>query len=120
MNRRHFLKSTAGIAAFATLPTAIDAAESTQQTIKIGFLGVSHSHASEKVKLVRASPDWELIGICEPDEEARRPYGQAGIKLLSQRELLDECAVVVVESPVRDHAAHAKLALGAEKHVHVE
>jgi predicted dehydrogenase len=120
MNRREFLKSTAGLVTLAALSQASGAAESTRDKIKIGFLGASHSHASEKVKLVRGSQDWELIGICERDEEARRPYEQAGIRILSQRDLLSDCTVVAVESAVRDHAPHAKLALEAGKHVHVE
>jgi predicted dehydrogenase len=39
---------------------------------------------------------------------------------LSQEELLSRSQVVAVESPVQDHARHAKLALSAGKHVHLE
>lgn len=120
MNRRKFLTSTAGLATWAAFPPAIGAAESTRQKIKIGFLGAAHSHASAKVGLVRESPDFDLVGICEPDEETRRPYERAGTRLLSQRELLGACTVVAVESAVRDHARHAKLALEAGKHIHLE
>jgi predicted dehydrogenase len=120
MNRRKFLRSTSSLAALTFLPPISASAVTPAQKIKIGFLGVSHSHASEKVKLVRALQDWELIGICEKDEEVRHAYDQAGIKILSQRDLLTECTVVAVESAVRDHARHAKLALEAGKHVHVE
>jgi predicted dehydrogenase len=47
-------------------------------------------------------------------------YAKIGIPLLSQEELLARAQVVAVESAVQDHARHAKLALSAGKHVHLE
>ena len=88
--------------------------------IKIGFLGMSHSHAAGKLKVVQDSPDFELIGISEDSEKVRAPYQRAGVNVLSQDALLNACSVVAVESAVRDHARHAKLALQAGKHVHGE
>lgn len=123
MNRRAFIESTFAAAATATWmenPNFATAAETPARRIKIGFLGASHSHASEKVKLALASPDYELIGICESDENVRRRYQSAGARFVSREQLLSEAEVVAVESPVRDHARHAKLALEAGKHVHVE
>ena len=98
----------------------IAAPESPKPKIKIGFLGVSHSHAAGKLKVVQESPEFELVGISEESEKIREPYGSTGVKFLSRDELFNASSVVAVESAVRDHARHAKLALQAGKHVHVE
>ena len=123
MNRRSFLKSTVALAAaapFAGPVSTADAAPALNARIKIGFLGVAHSHAMEKVKVIRESPVYELAGICEDSEKIRELYGNMGVKFLSEEALFKDCAVVAVESAVRDHARHAKRALEAGKHVHVE
>lgn len=51
MNRRTFLSSA------LAAPLAAGVAE---PRIRIAFLGASHSHASEKVKVVRENPSFEL------------------------------------------------------------
>jgi predicted dehydrogenase len=121
MNRRSFVKTSICFAtALAGNPGAIAAAGPADTRIKIGFLDVSHSHASGKVKVVQESPEFELVGIFEESEMAAEPYRKIGIKVLSQTQLFDACSVVAVESAVRDHARLAKTALQAGKHVHLE
>ena len=88
--------------------------------ILIGFLGVSHSHALEKFKVVRESSEFELIGVVEDAEAVREPYARLGAKFISREELFARAEVVVVDSAVADHARDAKLALSVGKHVHVE
>lgn len=117
MNRRDFLLT--GSAALGALATGLHAAEPPRK-LRIGFLGVAHSHAAQKVKLVRESPDWTFVGICEEDPRLREIYAKQGLRLLSEEELLRECEVIAVESAVRDHVRHATLALGGGAHVHVE
>jgi predicted dehydrogenase len=72
------------------------------------------------VKVVRESPGFELVGICEDSAKIREPYADMNVSFITEEALLKECAVVAVESAVRDHARHARLALEAGKHVHVE
>jgi predicted dehydrogenase len=91
MRRREFLAT--GLAATAA-----------GDRIRIGFLGSSHSHAAEKIRVVRESPRWELVSIAEDD----RLLADASIR------------VIAVESGVKHHARHARLALEAGKHVHLE
>lgn len=112
MNRRQFIFATTGIiGAFGA-----DA----RPRIKAGFLGGEHSHAAEKWRLVSQSPDYELVGMAEESAEVRKSYERFGAKFLSAEELIAASDVVFVESAVRDHARHAKMALRAGKHVHVE
>lgn len=111
MDRRTFL--------FAAAAGTVAGAET---RIRIGFLGVSHSHAWDKAVVVRESAEWELAGVAEKDPAVRARYEQAGIRILSEEELLGDptIRVVAVESAVPDHAHDARRALAAGKHVHLE
>jgi predicted dehydrogenase len=115
LDRRAFLHATL---VAATAPAF--AAQSPARRLKIGFLGVAHSHAAGKLRVARQSPDWELIGIAEEDAKLAEAHRQQGIPVLSPEQLIERAEVVAVESAVRDHHRHAKLALVAGKHVHVE
>ncbi len=98
------------------------AANAAADRIRIGFLGASHSHAWEKSVVVRESPRCELAGVCEADAEIRARFEKAGVRILSERELLEDptIRVVAVESGVQQHAGHGRLALEAGKHLHLE
>ena len=115
--RRDFLTS-AGISA-AVLSTGVsplsgaDTPAANQQPLAIGFLGATHTHAMEKVSVIRASPSYRLIGVCEESAGARPAIERQGLKLLSRDELLERSAIIVIESAVRDHARDALLALRA-------
>jgi predicted dehydrogenase len=121
MKRRTFLK-TAMAASAGGLASGLAAETSPAAAgrIKIGFLGMAHSHAAEKLKVVRESSDWELVGICEEDEALRRRCVESGVAAVSPEQLLEQSQVIAVESNVQDHARQAKIALSAGKHVHLE
>ena len=112
MIRRLFLQSLAG-ATLAAQPAA---------RIRIAFLGGSHSHAEAKVKVVMTSPDYELAGLWEEDSKAREGYERAGVRMLSRDQILDDKSiqVIAVESEVAEHGPHARAAVEAGKHVHIE
>lgn len=116
LQRRAFLKSAA--AAAIALPF-VRGAES-KPRLKIGFLGISHSHGPGKVQVVKASTDWEFVGACEPDARVRAANPNLSANFISQEELFSRAEVIAVESPVREHARDAKLALEAGKHLHIE
>ena len=119
MNRRQFLSTAATATAVLSTPLGIHAAEASRR-IPIGFLGATHSHGPDKIKLAMTSPDWEFVGVCDTSAAGRATCEKLGAKLISQEELFQRAEVVAVESEVRDHAAHALLALKAGKHVHLE
>jgi predicted dehydrogenase len=116
MNRRAFLQT----GACAILGAPVLRAQSPKRRIRVGFLGVAHSHAAGKWKALQNSGEFELVGIAEESPKLRTEFEKLGAKVLNARELLNGTDVVVVESAVRDLAANAKLALAARKHVHVE
>lgn len=107
---------------FLAMSAASAALQAQRQPVAIGFLGASHSHASGKLGVVRASADWRLIGVTEQDAELRAGVQKAGGRLLPREELLrhPEIRVIAVESAVRDHAADGLAVLNAGKHLHLE
>jgi predicted dehydrogenase len=114
-SRRSFLRFSAAAALGASRASA-----QTRKPLKLGFLGVAHSHGPGKVAVVKASSDWELIGIHEPDEAVRQGRAELGVPWIGLDELFSKAEVVAITSPVRDHTRHAKIALEAERHVHLE
>ncbi len=117
MNRRDFLATT-GVA-IASAPSLLSAADAPRR-LRAGFLGGAHSHAPDKWRLVRESPDYELVGMAEDSPDVRAAYQARGARFLPADELVAACDVIFVESAVRDHARDALLALRAGRHVHVE
>lgn len=118
MDRRVFLGSAGG----SLLAMNAAAAHGQEAKVRVAFLGVSHSHAKDKVKVVRESPACELVGIAEEDLALRDSYERSGVRLLSRNQLLNDKSIqlVAVESGVKDHAPHAELVLRAGKHIHIE
>ena len=123
-NRRDFLTattlSTVALATDASLLGAVEPLPTQKRPIAIGFLGAVYSHATDKLSVVRASKEYNLVGVCDDDPTVRRGCEKQGIQLLSQAALLKGSEIVIIESAVRDHALHARLALEAGTHVHLE
>jgi predicted dehydrogenase len=118
LHRRAFLQSVVGSAiALGASPLC---AQSQKPKIKVGFLGAAHSHAVAKWKLMQNSADFQLLGLAEESPEVRAQFEKQGAAILSIDELLRSSEAIIIESPVRAHARHARLALRAGKHVHVE
>jgi len=114
MNRRAFLHATGAVTA------ALPALAADARRIRIGFLGCSHSHGMPKVKLALTSPDWECVGVFEPDAKHRTAAEKLGAKSLTVEQVLAASEVVAVECDAKDRHRLAKLALQAGKNVHLE
>jgi predicted dehydrogenase len=106
-------------------PGSADEPGPARTRIKIGQIGVGHAHAG-KLSAYRASPDYEVVGVVEPDAELR---GQAeaapafrGLKWLSRDQLLATRGLraVLVETRVRDLLDNAEACVSAGLHVHVD
>ena len=123
MDRRSFVRAVACLSlgpALRDLAHGADAASQPQPRLKVGFLGAAYSHAAPKLALLRNHPDFELVGVWDDDAKIREQVAGQGIEVLSQDEVLARSEVIAVESAVRDHARHARIALTAGRHVHLE
>lgn len=93
--------------------------------VRIGQIGVGHGHAA-KLGVYRASPDYEVVGIVEPDEALRaRAQGQPaflGLPWMTTEQLLNVAGLeaVLVETRVADSLAAAEACIAAGKHVHLD
>jgi predicted dehydrogenase len=98
------------------------AGETASPRIRTAFLGGAHPHGPAKVELVSRHPDFDLAGICETDAAWRTRFEKAGVRLLARDQILQDSSIelIVVDSRVYDHAADARDALRAGKHVHLE
>jgi len=94
--------------------------------IRCGLLGAGHAHAMGKLDALRDSSDYELVGVCEPDEAIRtRLRGDErleGVRWLTQEELLGDgsVAMVAVESTVPHLLELGRAAIDAGKHIHLD
>jgi predicted dehydrogenase len=102
------------------------AAEAGQKPKRCGFLGINHAHALDALGVVRALPEYEVVGICEPDDSvrealARHPKVQ-GLPWLSMDDLLGDETVrmVAVESDVPRLLELGRTAVDAGKHIHLD
>ncbi|MDP1797524.1 MAG: Gfo/Idh/MocA family oxidoreductase [Planctomycetaceae bacterium] len=120
LDRREFLTT-------ATVLTAVSrfALASEKPRIKIGQIGVGHAHAN-KIAAYRSSPDYEVVGVVEPDAALRKQVEASdlyrGLKFLTQDELLATPGLqaVLVETRVRDSLDAAEVCVNAGKHIHLD
>lgn len=132
--RRGFLQAVGGGAIAGTiseslLPGTISSAQADEKAatprIKIGQIGVGHAHAS-KLSVYRQSPDYEVVGIVEPNPELRKKAESQepfrGLPWMSQEQLLNVSGLqaVLVETQVRDLLKTAETCVTAGKHVHID
>ena len=131
-SRREFLGTVGSGALAGALGSSLIWATSSQAApkairpkIKIGQIGVGHAHAS-KLSVYRASDDYEVVGIVEPDAKLRQQAETqalySGLKWMTQEQLLNESGLqaVLVETRVRDLLNTAETCVAAGKHVHLD
>lgn len=93
--------------------------------IKYGQIGVGHAHAN-KMSVYRASPDYEVVGVVEPDPALRaaaeRSDTYRDLPWMTQEQLLNQpgLQVVGVETRVRDLLDTAAVCIDAGVHIHLD
>jgi Predicted dehydrogenases and related proteins len=100
----------------------VHAAQPAGGKIKLGQIGVGHAHAN-KLGVYRKSPDYEVVGVVEPDarlrEAAKDQPAFRDVRWMTEERLLNVpgLRVVTVETHVRDLLATAQRCIDAGKHV---
>jgi predicted dehydrogenase len=114
-----------GAVTLASPPILAQDASRKPPPIRIGQIGVGHAHAS-KLSVYRASADYEVVGIVEPDKSLREKAKTEGafrdLPWLTQEQLLNAPGVqaILVETQVRDLLDTAEACVSAGKHVHLD
>lgn len=120
MNRRTFLAMGAAAA------VAASGRAGAQDKIRCGLLGVDHAHGIDALEVLLASPDYEVIGVCEPEAAVRSAFADRiaalGVKWVDEAALLGDASVrmVAVESGVPRLLDLAQQAVDAGKHIHLD
>jgi predicted dehydrogenase len=129
MRRRAFVSTLgrAGTAAVAVgLTSRFARAAAGGARLRVGQIGTGHAHADGKLAALRKSPDFELVGVAEPDEArrrlaaARRDY--QGVTWLTEEQLLNTPGLraVAVETEVKDLLTVGERCVAAGLHIHLD
>jgi predicted dehydrogenase len=124
-SRRDFLLTTASATALATIAPSYSRADDKKPPLKIAQIGVAHAHAT-KLEVYRNSPDYEVVGLVEPNKALRERASQQpafrDVPLMTEEQLLNTpgLAAVLVETRVRDLLSTAQRCIDAGKHVHLD
>lgn len=129
MHRREFISTLgqAGLLATGAIGSTrpLQAAGS-QPRIRVGQIGTGHAHADGKLATLRRSPDYEVVGVVEPDERLRRAAEKRkdyqGIPWLTVEQLLNTKGLraVVVETEVKDLVPLGARCVAAGMHLHLD
>ncbi len=121
-SRRSFLAAATAVA-LTGVSSHIAAAD--KPRIRIGQIGTSHAHAS-KISVYRNSPDYEVVGIVEPDdrrwESAKDQGAYRGLERLTEEQLFNSAGLqaVLVETAVADLVPTGARCVGAGFHIHLD
>jgi len=124
--RRSFLKKATSLATAAAVLPSGNANAAGKKKVKIGQIGIGHAHAAGKMMVYRDSPDYEVVGIVEPNPEIRKLKGDypafAGLPWMSQEQLFNVPGLqaVAVETRVPQLLETAEACIGAGFHVHLD
>ncbi len=127
MPRRTALHRILGAASAVPLLAKASRADEQEKKapIRIGQIGVGHAHAS-KLSVYRASPDYEVVGIVEPDAELRAraatqaPYRDLPWMTRDQLLATPGLQAVLIETRVADLLDAAEACVAAGKHIHLD
>jgi predicted dehydrogenase len=129
MQRREFMARAGQAGAWALAASAATGgarAGATPPRLRLGQIGTGHAHADGKLAVLRRSPDFEVVGVVEPDERLRRlaqvRKDYQGVTWLTEEQLFATpglCAVAV-ETEVRDLLATGQRCIDAGLHVHLD
>lgn len=93
--------------------------------IRIGQIGTAHGHAN-KIAVYRASPDYDVVGIVEPDATRQRSAKDRAeyrdLPWITREELLADPTVeaVLVETDIPDLLPTAEACIAAGKSIHLD
>jgi predicted dehydrogenase len=126
--RRHALKVFGSAVALPSLVSSANVmaqVKTKKPRIMIGQIGVGHAHAN-KLSVYRASDDYEVVGIVEPDERLRERAAQQAVyqdlPWMTEEQLLNVSGLqaVLVETEVRDLLQVGAKCIAAGKHIHLD
>ncbi len=101
-------------------------AQSTRPPIRIGQIGTKHAHAGGQLAALRQCPDFEVIGVVEPDEARRKNVEKTedftGLPWMTEEQLFNTPGLqaVSVETEVGGLLDSAEKVVQAGFHLHLD
>ncbi len=126
IHRRSMLATASWAAVAPSLLAAVKPGNTSELPLKVGQIGVAHSHASGKWQTLHKFPElFDVVGITEPNESLRRKTIERGgiyrdANWIHEDELLQKATLVVVETDIPDLVPTARRAVAAGKHLHLD
>lgn len=125
-NRRRFLKGMASTTGLGMLGVpAIGTSTTPPPPLRYLQIGTTHAHAN-KISVYLESPDWEVVGVVEPDPErqasARKSNIYRDLPFFSLEQALNQpnLAAIGIETEVKDLLHYAEVAVDAGYHLHLD
>src|SRR5438445_5692358 len=118
IDRRRFLGAAGAGAAALGAPS--------QNRIRVGIIGIQHSHLTAKVEAMYSNPNYEVVAVSEPDESTRGARGRLPLLQRLRWTSIDEMLadktldLIVFEGEVKDAVPFGTRVLEAGKHLHLE
>ena len=94
--------------------------------IKIGQIGTAHGHAAGKLDMLRRSPDFDVVGVVEPDpklqQQAQQQASFRDVRWMTFAQLMNvaDLQAVAIETEPRHLLSHAEACVDAGKHIHLD
>lgn len=95
--------------------------------IRVAHFGIAHDHSIFAMESLRQHPEvFEIVGVCEPDEDTRRKFGghemYAGLNWLTEEELLarNDVDAVLCEGHELRSVSDAQKCIDRGWHVHLD
>lgn len=95
--------------------------------IRVAHFGIAHDHSIFAMESLRQHPEvFEIVGVCEPDEDTRRKFGghemYAGLAWLTEEELLarNDVDAVLCEGHELRSVSDAQKCIDRGWHVHLD
>ena len=125
VSRRTILKTMAASLSAGTMPTASAGRTTSRSKIRIGQIGTTHAHAA-KLSVYRASQDYDVVGLVEPDAKRREVAEQTAVfrelPWMTVEQLLNQPGLqaVLIETDICDLLSNAEQCVRAGMHVHID
>ena len=123
LTRRNVLKTSAAAIVF---PAITGLSQSTKPKLKIVQIGTGHPHAGGKMNVYRNTPDFEVVGVAEPNPEllaaAKKSATYKDLPFISVEEALNTSGLkaVAIETEVKNLLEYAEKAIDAGYHIHLD
>ncbi len=123
LTRRNALKASVAAIAF---PSITGLSQTSKPKLKIVQIGTGHPHAGGKMNVYRNTPDFQVVGVVEPNPKLRAAAEKSvtykNLPFITIEEALNtsDLKAMAIETEVKDLLDYAEKAIDAGYHIHLD